>query len=118
MLDFDKIYELLRISLITGAINSLFIQKIKCKFLKNDCLIILVSLLTSMLFGYFFTVTFTSFTYEYALWVGIFTFVHAEAIFSVVKKASNISINNNNKNNSEQSTPAVNNENEDDLGEG
>ena len=29
MLNFDKIYELLRIALITGAINSLFIQKIK-----------------------------------------------------------------------------------------
>jgi len=46
-----------------------------------------------MLFGTLFTLTFTSFPLTYALWVGIFTFVHAEAIFSILKKASLIKTN-------------------------
>lgn len=90
MLNFDKIYELLRIALITGAINSLFIQKIKCKFIKSDCLIIMTSFITSMIIGTLFALTFTSFSLTYSLWVGLFTFVHAEAIFSVLKKASSV----------------------------
>jgi len=110
LLDFEKIYELLRISLITGAINSLFIQKLKCKFISNDCIIILISVISSILIGTLFTLTFTSFELNYAFWVGLFTFVHAEAIFNVLKKASNIQ--NDNSNDSKD------NENEDDLGEG
>ena len=110
MLNFDKIYELLRIALITGAINSLFIQKIKCKFIQNDCIIITISIITSMLIGTLFTLTFTNFSLNYALWVGLFTFVHAEAIFNVVKKVANVQSNNSNN--------IDNNENEDDLGEG
>ena len=90
MFNFDKIYELLRIALITGAINSLFIQKIKCKFLKNDCLIIITSFITSMIIGTLFSLTFTEFSISYSLWVGLFTFVHAEAIFNVLKKASSL----------------------------
>ena len=109
MLNFDNIYELLRIAMITGAINSLFVQKIKCKFLQNDCILVLISLITSMLFGIFFTKTFTNFNLTYAFWVGIFTFVHAEAIFNVLKKISG------NKNNQENQ---IEKENEDDLGEG
>lgn len=111
MLNFDKIYELLRIALITGAINSLFIQKIKCKFISNDCIIILISIITSMLIGTLFTLTFTNFSLTYSLWVGIFTFVHAEAIFNVLKKAETIKVNTDNNENN-------NDTNEDDLGEG
>ena len=107
MLDFEKIYELLRIALITGAINSLFVQKIKCKFLTNDCLIIVISFITSMIIGTLFALTFTDSSLSYSLWVGLFTFVHAEAIFNVLKKASSM------KNNSES-----NQGNEVDPGEG
>lgn len=95
MLDFDKLYELLRVALITGAINSLFIQKIKCKFITNDCIIIIISLITSMIIGTLFTLTFTNFEFKYSLWVGLFTFVHAEAIFNILKKSSSIQANNN-----------------------
>ena len=101
MLDIDKLYELLRIALITGAINSLFIQKIKCKFISNDCLLVIISLITSMLIGTLFSLTFVKLNINYSLWVGLFTFVHAEAIFNVLKK-----------------TDLIKNNKEDDPGEG
>ena len=109
-MNFDTLYELLRIALITGAINSLFIQKIKCKFLSNDCLIITISFFTSIIIGTLFCLTFTKFSLSYSLWVGLFTFVHAEAIFNVLKKAETIKTNTNIETNQKDS--------EDDLGEG
>ena len=34
--------------------------------------------------------TFTEYTLKYAIWVGVFTFVGAEAIFNLLKKTTNI----------------------------
>lgn len=91
MANLDILYDLLQIAMITGAITTLFVQKIKCStFLNSKCQIVIVSLFLSMVFGMLFTLTFSNFPLIYALWVGLFTFVGAEAIYTAVKKTLNL----------------------------
>lgn len=90
MNNFETFYELLRLSLISGAISTLFVQKIKCHLLKNDCVTVLASFIISLLIGTSFALTFTNYVFKYAIWVGVFTFVGAEAIFNLLKKTTNI----------------------------
>ena len=88
--NFETFYELLRLSLISGAISTLFVQKIKFHLLKNDCVTVLASFIISLLIGTSFALTFTEYTLKYVIWVGVFTFVGAEAIFNLLKKTTNI----------------------------
>ncbi len=91
MINFDNLYELIKISFITGSIGTLFVQKIKCNaWIKNDCIVVFISFFVSLLLGTFFTITFTNFPFKYALWVGVFSFVEAEALFNILKKTLNL----------------------------
>ena len=91
MINFDTLYELVKISFITGSIGTLFVQKIKCNtWLKNDCVVVFISFFISVILGTFFTLSFTEFPFKYAIWVGVFSFVEAEALFNILKKTLNL----------------------------
>lgn len=91
MIDFTMIEDLLLIATLTGSITTLFVQKIKCSLLMNNsCIVILISFILSMVIGTIFSLSFCNLNLKYALWVGFFTFIGAEAIYRVLREKFNI----------------------------
>ncbi len=85
-MDIQKILTMLEIAAITGAMTTLFVQKIKCHvIMEKPCVVVLISFVVSMALGILFSITFYNLSLVYSLWVGLFTFVGAEAIYKVLK---------------------------------
>lgn len=82
MLDFDLIKNILVVAIASSIIVTALVQKIKEGFeFKNSKVIIIVSFLTSMIFGTLFSVSFSDLSIVYSIWVGFITFIGADAIY-------------------------------------
>jgi len=80
MLNFTLIRNVLIIALASSIISTSLIQRIK-EGTKSKKHILLISFITSMIIGFFFTLSFSDIPLEYALWVGLISFIGADAIY-------------------------------------
>ncbi len=72
--------ELLIIAIACSTITVAFIQKTK-RFCKNKKWVTGYSFVVNMVFGYFFSKTFTDLSSIQSLWVGLFSFIGADTIY-------------------------------------
>ena len=82
MLNISLLKNLLIVAMAVSTITVIFIQKTK-RFLPTSKLIPLYSLIINMLCGYFFSKTFTrDINNIEAIWIGLFSFLGADAIYT------------------------------------
>ena len=79
-MNIDLIKSLLIVGIATSILSTAFVQKIKPLFTCSNCLIY-ISFLISMIFGFVFTITFTSYDVIESLWVGLFSFLGADSLY-------------------------------------
>ncbi|MDE5587034.1 MAG: hypothetical protein K2I72_01530 [Bacilli bacterium] len=79
-LNWDMLQELLIIAIACSTITVAFIQKTK-RFCKNKKCVNGYSFVVNMVFGYFFSKTFTGLSSIQSLWVGLFSFIGADTIY-------------------------------------
>ena len=84
MLDFDLIKNVLIISTASSIITTMFVQNLKetITFQKSNYLVI-VSLVTSMIIGFLFSISFSDIGPVYSLWVGFISFLDADMIYKL-----------------------------------
>ena len=84
MLDFELIKNILIIAMASSIITTAFVQKIKeaIEFKKSSRLVI-VSFTVSMVVGTLFSLTYGNVNFVNSLWVGLFSFIGADAIYKV-----------------------------------
>lgn len=80
MLDFNLIKNVLIIAIGSSIITTALVQKIK-ESLKDKKWLNLISFVISMIFGTLFALSFTNIELEYALWVGVISYIGADAIY-------------------------------------
>ena len=81
-MNMDLLTELLIIAMTCSAITCAFIQKTKAKISKKW--LTSYTLLVNLIFGICFTLTFTNSTILHGLWVGIFSFLGADALYQTL----------------------------------
>ena len=82
MINIEINKKLLIISVASSVNTTTLEQKIKESFnFKKSSLIIIVSFVVSMIFGTLFALTFSEAELKEALWVGLFSFVGADALY-------------------------------------
>ena len=82
MLNLELIKNLLIISMASSVINTTLVQKIKESLnFKKSSFIIIVSFVVSMIFGTLFALTFSDKKLQESLWVGLISFVGADALY-------------------------------------
>lgn len=79
----ELLTTLLIIAMTNSTITCAFIQKTKAKISKKW--LIFYTLLVNMVFGAFFTLTFTNSTIIHGLWVGLFSFLGADALYNALE---------------------------------
>ena len=79
-LNWDMLQELLIVAIACSTITVAFIQKTK-RFCKNKKWVTSYSFVVNMVFGYFFSKTFTDLSSIESLWVGLFSFIGADTIY-------------------------------------
>lgn len=79
----ELLTTLLIIAMTNSTITCAFIQKTKSKISKKW--LISYSLVVNMIFGAFFTLTFTNSTIVHGLWVGLFSFLGADALYNALE---------------------------------
>jgi len=85
MLNISLLKDLLIIAMAVSTVTVIFIQKTK-RFLPTSKLIPLYSLLINILCGYFFSKTFTSdISNIESIWVGLFSFLGADTIYTALE---------------------------------
>ena len=82
-MDIDLLTELLIIAMTNSTITCAFIQKTKAKISKKW--LISYTLVVNMVFGAFFTLTFTNSTLIHGVWVGLFSFVGADILYNTLE---------------------------------
>ena len=82
-MNIDLLTELLIIAMTNSAITCAFIQKTKAKISKKW--LISYTLVVNLIFGSCFTLTFTNSTILHGLWVGIFSFLGADALYQTLE---------------------------------
>lgn len=80
MLDLSLLKNLLIIASAAGIIESAVVQKIK-ENLKVKKYLLIISVITAFVISILFTKTFTSYGFQEALWVALFTFVGADLLY-------------------------------------
>lgn len=80
MLDLSLLKDLLIVASAAGIIVSAVVQRIK-ETLKTKKYLLLLSLVTSLIVGILFTLTFTSYNLIESLWVSLFAFVGADMLY-------------------------------------
>lgn len=80
MLNFTLIRNILIISIASSIISTSLIQRIK-EGTRSKKFILLKSFIVSMIIGISFTLTFTDTTIINSLWVGLISFIGADAIY-------------------------------------
>ena len=85
MLNFGLLKNLLIIAMATSTITVTFIQKTK-KFLPTSKIIPIYSLLINIICGYFFSKTFTNdITTIESIWIGLFSFLGADTLYTTLE---------------------------------
>ena len=87
MLKFDLIKNILIIAMASGIITTAFVQKVKetIKFKKSNRLVI-ISFIVSMILGTLFSLSFSDTNLINSLWVGLFSFIGADAIYKLFEE--------------------------------
>ena len=84
MLDLDLVKNILIIAIASGIITTTFVQKIKESFVfKKSNRLVIVSFVISMILGTLFSLSFSDTTLINSLWVGLFSFIGADAIYKL-----------------------------------
>ena len=81
-MDIDLIKQVLIVAISSSVISTSLTQKIKEGFkFKKSKTIVLVSFVVSVLVGTFFSLSFTELSLINSLWVGLVSFIGADAIY-------------------------------------
>lgn len=80
MLNFTLIRNVLIIALASSIISTSLIQRLKEGFKKKKYILI-KSFIVSMLIGILFSISFSDIPIEYSFWVGLISFIGADAIY-------------------------------------
>lgn len=84
MLDTELIKQILLVSMASGCVTTLTVQKIK-EQVKTKKYLGLISLLVSMVVGTLFSKSFSDMNWVYCLWSGFFTWVDANMVYSILE---------------------------------
>lgn len=84
MLDFDLLKSILIISIASGTVATLLIQKIK-ENLKSKKYIFIISLLVNLIIGTAFALSFSDISLIYAIWCGIFGIVDSSVLYQMLE---------------------------------
>ena len=84
MLDFDLLKQVLVISIASGCVTTLTVQKIKEQVSKKKWLF-LMSFFISMIIGTLFAKSFSEATWIYCVWAGFFTWIDANLLYSALE---------------------------------
>lgn len=79
-MDLDLIKQILVVAMASSIISTATIQKVK-GVLKNKTLLYIFALIISISLGTLFALSFTNLDIKNALWVGLITWVGADAIY-------------------------------------
>ncbi len=82
MLEFTLIRNILIIAMASSIISTSLIQRIK-EGTKSKKYMLLKSFIISMIIGVTFSLSFSNITWEYSLWVGLISFIGADAIYKM-----------------------------------
>lgn len=102
MLELDLIKNVLMVAMASSVITTSLVQKIKESFtFKKSNRLVIVSFIVSMLVGTLFALSFSDSNLVNALWVGLVSFIGADALYKafedkIFKSFSDIVDNNNN----------------------
>lgn len=81
-MNIDLIKEVLIVAVSSSIISTALVQKIKEGFnFKKSTKIIIVSFILSMIIGSLFSLSFTELSLVNSLWVGLISFIGADAIY-------------------------------------
>ena len=101
MLNLDLIKEVLMVAMASSVITTSLVQKIKESFtFKKSNRLVIVSFIVSMIVGTLFALSFSDSNLIEALWVGLVSFIGADALYKafedkIFKSFSDIVDNNN-----------------------
>lgn len=84
MLDLELIKQVLIVSLASGCVTTVTIQKIK-EQLKTKKYILGLSFAVSMIVGTLFSKSFSDMNWVYCVWSGFFTWVDANLLYSALE---------------------------------
>lgn len=84
MLDTELIKQILLVSMASGCVTTLTVQKIK-EQVKTKKYLGLISILVSMVVGTLFSKSFSDMNWVYCLWSGFFTWVDANMVYSILE---------------------------------
>ena len=79
-MNLDLIKNILIVAIASSVISTAIIQKIK-EQLTNKKVLAIVSLIVSMLAGFLFAISFSELSWQNAIWVGVATYVGADALY-------------------------------------
>lgn len=80
MLKIEYLQQMLIISVALSTITCAFIQKTK-KYFKSSKHLIPYSLIVNIIIGLIFCYTFTDIKFPNSIWLGLFSFIEADAIY-------------------------------------
>lgn len=80
MLNFTLIKNVLIIAMASSIISTALIQRLK-EGIRKKKYILIKSFIVSMIIGITFSLSFSDISIEYAVWVGLISFVGADAIY-------------------------------------
>ncbi len=81
-MNLDLIKLILVVAIASSVISTATIQKIK-EIIKNKNILYIVALLISVATGISFALSFSNLNIKYSLWVGLVTWIGADAIYKV-----------------------------------
>lgn len=85
-MNIELLKEVLIVAICSGAIMTLFIQKIKESIeIKKSNTIIIISFFTNIVLGTLFAISFSDVNLINAIWVGFFSFVGADTIYKTLE---------------------------------
>lgn len=84
MLDVDLLKQVLIISIASGCMTTLSVQKVK-ESLNNKKLLLPIGLVISIILGTLFAKTFSDAGWIYCLWAGFFTWIDADLLYKALE---------------------------------
>jgi hypothetical protein len=86
MLNVELLKNILIVSIASGSVMTLLIQKIKEGInIKNSKIMIAISFFINILVGTLFALNFATINVINALWAGLFSFIGADAIYKALE---------------------------------
>lgn len=84
MLDIELLKQILMVSVTSGCVTTLTVQKIK-EQIKTKKYLFIISFIVSMVIGTLFSKAFSEANWIYSLWSGFFTWIDANLIYSALE---------------------------------